>query len=119
MLLNVLCSIETSNYNSSSLLLGPVMLRQEDNNQQRASVTASGSLHQDAVLNTPNVPTLVTMDTHMVGSSTNTTAGNTNVTAGSSTKVVYTSMTPVVSYDIDTNQVWYRLSSDLSRYTSM
>ena len=117
MLLNVLCSIETSNYNSSSLLSGPVMLRQEDNNQQRASVTASGSLHQDAVLNTPIVPTLVTMDTHMVGSSTNTTAGN--ATAGSSTKVVYTSMTPVVSYDIDTNQVCYTLPSDHSRYISM
>ena len=93
------------------------MLRQEDNSQQRASVTASESLHQDAVLNSPNVPTLATMDTRMVGSSTNTTAGN--ATAGSSTKVVYTSMTPVVSYDIDTNQVWYTPPSDLSRYTSM
>ena len=75
-----------------------MMFKQADESQQPATVNASGTLSQGAVLNTPKVPTSVTM--HMTGSdsSANTTTGNDTATASTSTS---TRTTSAVTYAID------------------
>ena len=78
---------------------GAVMSEQTDDNQPRATVSASELLIQEAILSIPKLPdapTLVTLDT--TGSSTNTG----NAIARILSDEVYSSMTPVVAYDIDT-----------------
>ena len=81
-----------------------VMIKQNDCQQQVTYLITSGSLNQNAVLNAPDVLTLVPVSA--AGSSTNTT--NSNVTAGgvgASTNVVC-SKTHAVAQTIDIDQVW-------------
>ena len=102
-------AIETSVDQNSSTAAGRVMIQQADGSQQQATVLTSGSLSQNAVLNIPNLPTVVTMP--MAGSSTSTTTGN--VTAGASpTNVVSTTnTTPAMASTITTQQVWTHCTS--------
>ena len=80
---------------------GRVMIQQPDGTQQQATILTSGSVSQNAVLNIPNVPTVVTMPMVSNGS-----LGTTSNVSSSCTPTNVTSAaTPMTTNTITAQQV--------------